>query len=95
MILIDLGFARYTPDNNTESASNFHKLNQPVSFKMLVDLMSGYHEASSSSGFTSLMSYDRNRQTGAEIIRHLHYSPKNPARYKKYWQLALGVAGFV
>ena len=99
MILIDVTYANWTPEDIDEGETFdngclFH--DEPISFRTLVELMRGYDSASSypadENSWLSALTTDF--KTGIETIHNIHFSPKNKSRYKKYWLMALEVAGF-
>ena len=67
-----------------------------VSFKTLVELMRGYQKAPKypTEDNCWLISFSSNFKTGVQTVHNLHFSTLNKNRYRKYWQMALKVAGF-
>ena len=99
MILIDVTFANWTPDDIDEGETfdnGYLFQDEPISFRTLVELMRGYDSASSYPADDDcwLSAFSTDIKTGIETIHNIHFSPKNKNRYKKYWSMALKVAGF-
>jgi len=99
MILIDVTYANWTQadiDHGETRDQGFVFQDEPISFKSLVELMRGYESTSNFPVDANcwLSSYNTDIRTGIETVHNLHFSYKNKARYKKYWELALKAAGF-
>lgn len=99
MILIDITYANWTPEDIDEGETfnnGYLFQDEPITFKTLVELMRGYDAPSTfpADEKSWLTALTINLKTGAETIHNIHFSPKNKNRYKKYWRLALKQAGF-
>jgi len=99
MILIDVTYANWTPEDIEDGETNDNGYlfqDEPVSFKALVELMRGYDVPSNypANAKCWLSSFTTDLKTGIETVHNLHLSSKNNRRYIKYWEKALKMAGF-
>ena len=99
MILINVDYTNWTPDDSDEGGTYDNGClyqDEPISFRTLVELMRGYDSASSYPADENcwLSALTTDFKTGIETIHNIHFSAKNKSRYKKYWVMALKVAGF-
>ena len=99
MILIDMTYANWTSVQIAQGKildKGYIFKNEPVSFKALIELMRGYEKASNNLADANcwLSLFKTDFKTGIETVHNLHFSTRNKNRYRKYWQMALRVAGF-
>jgi len=99
MILINVTYANWTQadiEHGETRDQGYIFLDEPISFKSLVELMRGYESASNFSVDANcwLSSFSTDFKSGVDTVHNLHFSAKNKKRYLKYWWLALKAAGF-
>ena len=99
MILINVDYTNWTPDDSDEGGTNDNGClyqDEPISFRTLVELMRGYDSASSypadENSWLSALTTDFKSEV--ETVHNLYFSSMNKKRYKKYWMMALKATGF-
>lgn len=101
MLLIDRTFETIddeSAEHGEAKDQGFSAINEPVTFRELIDLIRSHCHASQSPANPSPLVWFTNESeqdytTGEWTSESIHYSRDNPARKAKYWIKAMRAAG--
>ena len=101
MLLIDRTFETIDEDSaeaGEAKENGFRAVNEPVTFRELVDLIKAHPHASQSPANPSPWVWftteaEQDYRTGEWTSESIHYSRDNPDRCAKYWAWAMRAAG--